>query len=231
MRSMVRADGREHTAGTGGVPAELERWAGRWVWLLPIWAVLLAASTVTHQPPYDTDFEGYADYVTTGPFLVSHLFASIGGAVLAVVGAVALAVALAATPAARTALRGVMAFVASQVLMVGGFAVAAFFQPAIGRAFHDGHDAVARAVNDDVYGPELVATISIGLLLSIVGAALLGRAANRSGVVPVWAGRTFALAVPAFAFAGFSVEIVQPVAGLLVAASAAAMARAVSSAA
>ena len=213
------------------VPEAARRWARTWVWLLPVWGVLLAVSTITHQPSYDTDFEGYADYVTTAPFLVSHLVASIGGAVLAAIGAVALAVGLAATPAARTALRGLMAFLAAQVLMVAGFAVAAFFQPAIGRAFHDGHDAASRAINEDVYGPELFATIGLALLLFIAGAALLGRAANRSGLVPVWVGRMFALAVPAFAIAGFSLEILQPVAGLFIAASAAAMARAVSSAA
>ncbi len=225
--SMVR--GRE--AARTAVPVALQGWARRWVWLLPAWGVLLAVSTVTHQPSYDTDFEGYADYVTTAPFLVSHLVASIGGAVLAVIGAVALAVGLAATPGARTALRGLMAFLGAQVLMTAGFAVAAFFQPAIGRAFQDGHDAVSRAVNEDVYGPEIFATIGLGLVLFIVGAALLGRAANRSGLVPVWVGRMFALAAPAFALAGFSLEILQPVAGVLIAVSAAAIARAVSSAA
>ena len=115
--------------------------------------------------------------------------------------------------------------------MTAGFAVAAFFQPAIGRAFQDGNDAVSRAVNKDVYGPELFATIGAGLLLFIVAAALLGRAANRSGLVPVWAGRMFALAVPLFAIAGLTLEILQPLAGLLIAVSTAAMARAVSSAA
>ena len=222
---------RHQGAGSTGVPTTLHRWARTWVWLLPAWGVLLAVSTLTHQPSYDTDFKGYADYVTTTPFLLSHLFASIGGAMLAVVGATALAVALASTPAARSALVGLMAFLASQILVTAGFAVAAFFQPAIGRAFQDGQDAVSRAVNEDVYGTELFATIGIGLLLFIVAAALLGRAANRSGLVPVWAGRMFALAVPAFAIAGFSVEILQPLAGVLIAVSTAAMARGVSSAA
>ena len=219
------------TMGSTGVPTAVQGWARTWVWLLPAWGVLLALSTLTHQPSYDTDFEGYADYVTTTPFLLSHLGASIGGAVLAVVGATALAIALASTSAARLALGGLMAFLASQILVSAGFAVAAFFQPAIGRAFQDGHDAVSRTINDDVYGAELFATIGIGLLLFIVGAALLGSAANRSGLVPVWAGRMFALAVPVFAIAGLSLEILQPVAGVLIAVSSAAMARGVTSAA
>ena len=205
----------------------MRRWARIWIWLLPVWGSLLALSTVTHQPDYKTDFEGYADYITTTPFLVSHIIASIGGAALAVIGAVALAIALAATPAARTALRGLMAFGAAQVLMTAGFGVAAFFQPAIGRAFQGGQDAVSRSINEDVYGPEVFGVIGAGLLLFIVGAALLGRAANRSGLVPVWVGRLFPLAAGAFAITGFTIEILQPVAGLLIAVSAAAMARAV----
>ena len=211
-----------------GLPAALHRWARRWVWLLPVWGVLLALSTLTHQPDYDADFEGYADYITTTRFLLSHLLASIGGAVLAVIGAVALAVALASRPAGGTALGGLMAFVAGQVLMMSGFAVAAFFQPAIGRAFQDGNDAVARAVNKDVYGPEIFATIGLGLVLFVVGAALLGRAASRSGIAPLWAGRLFALAAAAFAVTGFTVDILQPVAGLLIAVSGGVIAKAVS---
>ncbi len=218
----------DQEAGGTGLPVAVQRWARAWVWALPVWGVLLAVSTLTHQPDYDTDFEGYADYVTTTVFLVSHLVASIGGAVLAVIGAVALAVALATTPAARTALGGLMAFLAGQVLMMSGFAVAAFFQPAIGRAFQDGNDAVSRAVNEDVYGPEIFATIGLGLVLFIIGAALLGRAANRSGIAPLWAGRLFAVAAVAFAVTGFSVDILQPVAGLLIAVSTGAIARAVS---
>lgn len=219
---------RQDATGTA-IPDALSRWARTWVWLLPVWGVLLALSTLTHQPSYDTDFEGYADYVTTGTFLVSHIVASIGGAALAVIGAVALAVALVATPGARTALRGLMAFGAGQVLMTAGFGVAAFFQPAIGRAFQDGNDAVSRSINEDVYGTEVFGVIGAGLLLFVVGAALLGRAANRSGLVPVWAGRMFPLAAAAFAVTGFTVDILQPVAGLLIAVSAAAMARALPS--
>ena len=220
----IDIDRRGGGSGTG----QLGEWARRWVWALPVWAALLAISTVTHQPDYKTDFEGYADYVTTTPFLISHVVASIGGAVLAVIGAVALAVLLASTPAAAAAVRGLVAFLAAQVMMTAGFAVAAFFQPAVGRAFQDGHDAVTRDINDDVYGPELFAMIGLGLVLFIVGAALLGHAANRSGAVPVWAGRLFALGAPAFAVAGFSVEILQPVAGVLLAVASVVLARGLS---
>ena len=64
----------------------LTRVACKGVWLLPAFGLLLAFSTIRQQPPVQTDFEGYARFVTTGEFLVSHLVASIGGAALAILG-------------------------------------------------------------------------------------------------------------------------------------------------
>ena len=64
---------------------------GRWaIWAIPVYGVLLALSTITHQPPYQTDFPAYARYVTTTQFLLSHLVGSIAGAGFALVGAAGL---------------------------------------------------------------------------------------------------------------------------------------------
>ena len=216
-------------AGPGaGLPPALRRWARLAVWLLPVWGLFLAASTVTHQPDYDADFPGYAEYVTTTWFLISHLLLSIVGAALAVLGGTALGLRLAATSAAAPALWGLSAFAASQVLTASVFGVAAFFQPAVGRAFLDGAEPAARAINADVYGPEVFAIVGAGLLLMMVGSVLLGRGAARSGAAPPWAGWLFAAGVPVFVVSGFTVTALQPIAGLVVAASAFALARAVS---
>lgn len=64
----------------------------------------------------------------------------------------------------------------------------------------------------------------------ILGATLLGRAAARSGLAPVWAGRLFAGAVPAFTVAGSTFDVLQPVAGLAVAVSGLVLARVLSDA-
>ena len=60
------------------------------LWALPVWAVLLSASTITHQPDPKTDLAGWSRYVTTTEFLASHLIASILGAAIGALGLVAL---------------------------------------------------------------------------------------------------------------------------------------------
>jgi hypothetical protein len=213
------------------LPEVLSRWARWCVWLLPVWGLLLVISTLTSQPDFTIDFEGYARYITTTPFLLSHLFASIGGAALGCVGAVALAVHLSTSRAARMALWGMAAFAASQVVTSSVFGVAAFFQPAVGRAYLNGQQDVARAINVDVYGAEVFAVVGVGILLMIIGAVLLGSAAARARVGPVWAGIGFAVAVPVFAIGGQIFGILHTVAGLAIVITSALLARAVTSSA
>jgi hypothetical protein len=201
----------------------LEAWARRWVWALPVWGVLLALSTLTHQPDYKTDFQGYAEYVTTDHFLASHLVGSILGASLGIVGVVALVVLLATTEARRIALIGLVAFVVGQVINASAFGVAAFFQPAVGDAYLGGQQEVAESINEDVYGTAFFATVGMGLLLWIIGVVQLGRALRRSGVTKGW-GIAFAIAGPIFALAGLAGLFLQPIAGFVMAAAGAATA-------
>jgi hypothetical protein len=42
------------------------------VWLLPVYALLLALSTLTHEPDHAEDFEAWSRYVTTDLFVVTH---------------------------------------------------------------------------------------------------------------------------------------------------------------
>ena len=214
--------------GTPALPDALSTWARRSIWLLPVWGLLLVLSTLTAQPDFDTDFEGYARYITTTPFLLSHLLASIGGAALGCVGAVALGVHLATSRAARMALWGMAAFAASQVVTSSVFGIAAFFQPAVGRAYLEGEQAVARAINSEVYdAAEVFAVVGVGILLMMAGAVLLGWAAARAGVGPAWAGVLFAVGVPVFAVGGQIFNIVHTVAGLAIVISSTVLARAV----
>lgn len=192
----------------------VSRFARAGLWLLPVYGVLLALSTLTQQPDYDIDFRGYAEYVTTDRFLVSHLGASIGGAALGVLGVVATLAFLARGRAATGAILGAACFVVGNVLFAALFGVAAFAQPAIGEAFLDGTPGV-RVLNDNVYGTPLFATAGIGFLFFLAGAILLGVAIARTGRPLKWVGIGFAASLVLFVLGFLLLEIAQPVGGAL----------------
>jgi hypothetical protein len=204
--------------------SELDQWARRWVWALPAWGALLALSTITHQPSARTEFAAYADYVTTPQFLVSHFGASLFGAALGVVGAFALAILVINRGGGRAVLRGVVAFVLGQTLTTAIVGVAAFFQPAIGDAYKGGESITAPAIEAAVYGRNILITAGVGILALMAGAIMMARGARAADGVHVWATRTFAIAMVVFPVAGQSIQILQPIAGLALAVSTAAIA-------
>lgn len=187
--------------GTG--PDALTRYVRWGLWALPVWAALLLVSTLTHQPSYQTDFPAYARYITTTPFLISHLGASILGAGIGTLGLSALFVALARSGTPRLALGALVTAILGNTLVTSVFGVAAFAQPAIGRAYLAGQTAAAETINSDIYGPALFATALPGLLLLTVGIVLFGAAAARSGSLPKLAGIGFAISGVLFALIGF----------------------------
>lgn len=191
----------------------LQSWGRVAVWTIAVYGILLAASTITHQPDYKTDFPAYADYVTTQQFLVSHVLGSIAGAGFAVIGAAAIFV-LAVRPAPGLAGWGFTLWTFAQVGLASVFGVASFFQPAVGEAFIDGGGDVAVNINARVYDGPVLVMVGVGLVLFLVGAILLGMAARRTELLPRWAGFTFAVSAVAFVLSFFLFEAVQPVAGL-----------------
>ena len=196
----------------------LQNWGRVAVWTVAVYGILLAASTITHQPDYKTDFPAYADYVTTQQFLVSHVVGSIAGAGFALVGAAAIFI-LAVRSAPRSAAWGFIIWSFAQVALASVFGVAAFFQPAVGEAFIDGGGDVAVNINESVYDGPVLVMVGVGLFLFLVGAILLGMAARRTEVLPRWAGLTFAVSAVAFVLSFFLFDTVQPVAGLGIAAA------------
>ena len=195
------------------------------VWALPVFGALLTVSTITHQPSYFTDFPAYADYVTTGPFLVSHLGASIAGAAIGIIGTVAAAaVVLGRSPRPGRVLLGTALAVVGHVLNTAVFGVAAFAQPAIGRAYQAGVDGVV-ALNSDVYGPPLFGTVFVAAAFWTAGAVLVGTAVARTDPRLRIPGLVVAVALPVFYVSGPTVEILQPVAGLVFTVAAALIAR------
>jgi hypothetical protein len=197
------------------------------LWLLPAYGLLLALSTITHQPDVETDFGGYARYITTDQFLLSHLTASIGGAALAVLGVMSAVVFLAAGRARRLALSGAVVTVVANVYLAATFGAASFVQPGIGRAFLRGMPGVEELNADTAYGTALVATIAASLAALLLGTVLLGVAIARTAPALRWVGFGYAFSLIVFSFSGvlgFGTGT-QPVAGLLLAASTLMLAR------
>jgi hypothetical protein len=203
--------------------AELDRYASRGLWALPIWALLLFLGTLTHQPDPKTDFAAFARYVTTTEFLLSHIFASIVGAAIGALGFVALFVVLALRVRARLA--GMVMAVAGSVVDSAIFGMAAFGQPAAGRAYLAGQTQEAPRLYNDMYGVPLFSTAGGGILLLVVGVVLLGIAIARSRLFPRWLGIVLAIAIVVFGVLGVILaDIVQSIGAVLLIVSTAGLA-------
>jgi hypothetical protein len=198
--------------------AYLTRVACKGVWLLPTFGLLLALSTIRQQPPVQSDFEGYARFVTTGEFLLSQLVASIGGAALAILGVCSVFVLLAGGRFRRAALVGTIITVIAQVYLASAFGSAAFVQPGIGRAYLRGETAAAQTLNaDTAYGPAFMATAGFAVLLWLIGTVFLVVALIRISPRLRVAGILYALSAPLFIWSG-QVDLIplqQALAGLL----------------
>lgn len=208
------------TASSTAPVAAQTRLATAGLWLLPTYAVLLTLSTLTHQPDSTSEFGDWSRYVTTDVFLVSHLVGSILGAGLGLVGLVAALLLLVRGPAAVSAMIGVALSIVANTLLTAIFGVAAFAQPAIGRAFLDGGEGMQDLYNDGVNDAPLFTTFGVGALLFIAGAVVFGRALARTSPDLRWPGYTYAAALFVFVITGPPGLFLQPVAGAFAAGAA-----------
>jgi hypothetical protein len=152
--------------------------------------------------------------VTTPQFLASHLIASILGAAIGSVGVVGLLLYLQDTRVMGRAAAGMIGTVTGNTVTSAIFGVAAFAQPAMGRAFLAGQTDMLDFYNA-VYRAPLFGTAVIGLLFFMAGGVLAGSAIAGSGRLPKWAGWVYAIAVVAFALSTFLLPVGQSVASAL----------------
>jgi hypothetical protein len=188
--------------GTSSLLLDLDR-LSRWgLWALVVWTVLLFLGTITHQPDPRTDFAGFAGYVTTTEFLISHLVTSIVGAAFGVLALVALFTFLALRVRSRLAAVGLCMAIVGNLMVTAIFGMAAFAQPAIGRLYQAGHMEDAIATYNDMYSTPLSITAAIGLPLLVIGVICMGVAVARSRLVPPWAGVGIAVGIVVFGLIG-----------------------------
>jgi hypothetical protein len=167
---------------------------------LPLYGALTFWSTLDSQPDPATRYDAWSRFVTTDHYLYAHLFGSIGGAVLAILGAFALGAYLANTGAGRMGLWAMVMTVVGQALglTVGG--VSTFAAPEEGQAHLAGIAEYARLNEQQpmLSDTALVATFALAILLMFLGSVLLGVAVWRSGTLPRWAGAIWAASALVF---------------------------------
>jgi hypothetical protein len=186
---------------------------------LPLYGVLTFWSTLEPQPDQTKDPEAWARFVSSTSYLLSHVFGSIGGAVLAILGVFALGAHLSNGRAGRLGLVAMVITVVGQALslVIGG--VSTFATNAIGRAYLAGIKDVMQLE----FPTAMSATFGLAILLLFVGNVLLGVAVWRSGSLPKWAGAIWAASAVLFYVLGAvlgmattgSSLVTQPVAAVL----------------
>lgn len=190
------------------------------LWALPLYGALTAWASIDPQPDSSTDPEGWARFVSTDSYLVSHLVGSTGGTILAILGTMALGGYLVGGRSARLGVAGMVIAVAGHAVLLVPATISTFATPAIGRAYLAGFTDVMQIT----FSGAADAMLLLGLLLALVGNILLGVAMWRSGLLPVWVGVVWVISAVVFYVLGVVLGLVttgaslptQPVGALLI---------------
>jgi hypothetical protein len=146
--------------------------------------------------------------------LYSHLINSILGAAIGSVGVIGLMLYLQDTKVAGKAITGMVATVTANILASSIFGVAAFAQPAMGRAFLAGQENTLDLYND-MYAAPLFLTALVFVLLFIVGGIFTGIAITASGHWLRWTGWVYAITTTGFVLSNFLFPVGQSVTSAL----------------
>lgn len=198
----------------------LDKYARAGLWLLPVYGVANFVGTLSSQPDYHKAglFPAYARYISTGPFLASHLVLSIMGTGIGLIGFTALFIYLGRQRTSGVSVAAFVTTVLGNMPAVAMFGVAAFAQSAIGKAFLAGHHDVI-ALNSSVYGTAANLNAAVGILLLTAGMILFGVAISRSQSLPRTAGILLAGSLPIFAVGSITGTMLASVGALMLIAS------------
>jgi hypothetical protein len=139
----------------------ITRWMGIGLLGLPLYGVLTFFSSLNPQPDPNTHYDAWARFVTTDSFLLTHLFLSDLGLILAIFGTFALGAYLATSRAGRMGLvaMAITVFATALFLTVGG--VATFSQPEQGQMHLQGIDGyremptILAANGESIFSPTI----------------------------------------------------------------------------
>jgi hypothetical protein len=171
--------------------ANTTKWVGIGLLGLPLHGALTFWSSLDPQPDPNTHYEAWSRFVTTNHYVLTHLFGSILGLILAIFGTFALGAYLAKSRAGRLGLVAMVITVLGSALFLPGMGVSTFSAPEEGQAYLAGIEGIPE-LPDIFADTAFAATSLLVVLLVFVGNVLLGVAVWRSGVLPRWAGALWA---------------------------------------
>jgi hypothetical protein len=169
------------------------RWIGVGLLGLPLYGALTFWSSLDPQPDPNTHYEAWSRFVTTDHYVLTHVFGSILGLILAIFGTFALGAYLTRSRAGRLGLLAMVLTVFGSALFLPGMGVSAFAAPEEGQAYLAGIEEYHKLPT--TFADTMFALTSLlFVVLVFVGNVLLGVAVWRSGVLPKWAGALWAAA-------------------------------------
>jgi hypothetical protein len=171
--------------------ASTTKWIGIGLLGLPLYGALTFWSSLNPQPDPNTRFEAWSRYVMTDHYVLTHVFGSILGLVLAIFGTFALGAYLTRSRAGRLGLVAMVTTVLGAALFLPAMGVSTFSAPHEGQAYLAGieeYDKLPLIFADTMF----IATSLLVIVLGFVGNVLLGVAVWRSGVLPKMAGALWA---------------------------------------
>jgi len=165
---------------------------------LPAAGALTLWSSLDPQPDPNVHYEAWSRFVTTDHYVLTHVFGSILGLILAIFGTFALGAFLTRSRAARLGLVAMVITVLGSALFLPGMGVSTFSAPEEGQAYLAGIEGLAELPTSSA-DIAFTATSLLVVVLLFVGNVLLGVAVWRSGTLPKWAGALWA-AAPVFMY-------------------------------
>ena len=169
----------------------ITRWIGIGLLGLPLYGALTFWSSLHPQPDPNTHFEAWSRYVTTDHYVLTHVFGSGLGLILAIFGTFALGAYLATSRAGRLGLVAMVLTVFATALFLMPMGVSTFSAPHEGQAYLAGieeYDKLPMIFADTL----LMASSLVVIVFAFVGNVLLGVAVWRSETLPRWAGALWA---------------------------------------
>src|ERR671911_2156777 len=188
----LAASGIERSYSDMSTP-NITRWIGLGLLGLPLYGVMTFFSSLDPQPDPNTHYEAFSRFVTTGGYVLKHLFLSDLSIIFVIFGTFALGAYLTRSRAGRMGLVAMVIAVFGHALFLTIGGVSTFAAPEEGQAILAGMEDIDK-LPTTLASTAQTATFGVSVLLGFVGNVLLGVAVWRSGILPKWAGVLWAFA-------------------------------------